>query len=95
MRAACIGCPWTGAGGIGTRAGRPCRRPGPGGDYRPCRFSHASMSAISVVWSAMIFRAIACVAGSRAYFSATSAMATAPLWCGIMCVRKSTSGSPV
>jgi len=26
---------------------------------------------------------------------ATLAMATAPLWCGIMCVRKSTSGSPV
>ncbi len=29
LRAACIGCPWTGAGGIGTRAGAPCRRPGP------------------------------------------------------------------
>ncbi len=49
------------------------------GDYLPCRFSHASISEISVSWSAMILWAIALVAGSLACFSATFAIATAPL----------------
>ena len=46
-------------------------------------------------WSSMIFWAISLVTGSLACFRATLAMATAPLWWGIMWVRKSTSGLPV
>ena len=66
-----------------------------GSAYLACFLSQASISEISFSCSSTIFWAIALVSGSLTCFKATLAMAMAPLWCGIMCVRKSTSGSPV
>lgn len=70
----------------------------PDGDlpyFTPFRACHFFMNATSCFCALMMSRAILRSSGSLPYFSCTSAMSTAPSWCGIMCATKSLSALPL